>query len=149
VRDAFDTSVRGSAPSIHPTSWKWNSRKFTVANFRSLPRPGTYRDAGEPTFSPQPHPDATCIARIRYKLLRLATISTSENFSYEYFLSGTSANRPYSITYAIPVLRPSYGVRKGPDARSKMSGAARSDALLRHRERKTPSGRRQRSEVML
>ena len=66
---------------IHRSAWKKNSRKFKVANFRSLPRPGTYRDGGEPTFSPQPHPDATCIARIRYKLLRLATISTSENFS--------------------------------------------------------------------
>jgi hypothetical protein len=36
-----------------------------------------------------------------------------------------------------------------PDARSKLSRGACSDALLRHRERKTPSGRRQRSEVML
>src|SRR5215207_707469 len=80
-RGAKNPLASSHAGLIHRSAWKKNSRKFKVANFRSLPRPGTYRDGGEPTFSPQPHPDATCIARIRYKLLRLATISTSENFS--------------------------------------------------------------------
>jgi len=58
---------------IHPIAWKKNSRKLTVASFPSLPHSGRYRGVGEPTFSPLPAPNAAFIARIRYKLLRLAT----------------------------------------------------------------------------
>jgi hypothetical protein len=43
----------GRVGVIHRSAWNKNSPKFAVAISPAFPRPGTYRDAGEPTFGPQ------------------------------------------------------------------------------------------------
>jgi hypothetical protein len=68
---------------IHRSAWKKkrNSRKFAVAICPALSRTPGPTGRGEQDLALSPAPNATFGARICYKLLRLATGSTSENSS--------------------------------------------------------------------
>jgi hypothetical protein len=67
------------APLIHPSAWNRNSAKFAVAICPALSRTPVPIGRGEHDLALSPAPNATFGAKICYKLLRLATGSTSEN----------------------------------------------------------------------
>src|SRR5918993_3548348 len=64
---------------IDRSAWNRNSAKFTVAICPALSRTPGPIGRGEHDLALSPAPNATFGARICYKLLRLATGSTSEN----------------------------------------------------------------------